>query len=337
MLTLDIVNQFVLEHFSNVTVSKNGSHFHARCVLCGDSKKSLSKKRFHLEFNNGQPFWHCFNCNRSGSFLELYCELNSISISEAKKQLYKFDVNYLTQVLSPKKKKKLLKEIKFENHDYILKDSIGKYDEPEGYIQSKYKEDLLKFIKDRIIPEDFPIFIAYQGEYKGRIIIPIYNNGNIVYFQGRSLSIDEYGKKYKNPTLQKGSIILNKEKFNFNKYIIVTEGILDAIQVGTQGTSCLGSSVNESFISELLPLTNIGIIIVMDNDESGNDSIIDIIKNNKFANLLKFFLMPYKYKEIKDLNELKQKENNIDIYQFVVNNSYTCFEIQVKLAIGGNK
>jgi len=68
MLDLEIINDFAYEHFENIAVSKNGMHFHSRCPLCGDSKKSSRKKRFHLDYNEGNPIWHCFNCNRSGSF-----------------------------------------------------------------------------------------------------------------------------------------------------------------------------------------------------------------------------------------------------------------------------
>ena len=91
MLNLDVVNSFVMEFFSLVTDTKNGTHWHARCPLCGDSKKNIRKKRFHLDYNNGNPIWQCFNCGRSGSFLEIYSELKAISIDDAKNELYGFD------------------------------------------------------------------------------------------------------------------------------------------------------------------------------------------------------------------------------------------------------
>ena len=69
------IEQFMNKHFRHVRKTKKGTHFHARCVLCGDSKISLSKKRFHLDFNNGDPIWQCFNCEESGTYGELVLRL----------------------------------------------------------------------------------------------------------------------------------------------------------------------------------------------------------------------------------------------------------------------
>ena len=345
MITIEFLHDFIFENCQKVSVSKGGHHFHTRCPLCGDSKKSLSKKRFHVEFNNAQPFFHCFNCGESGSFLELYSKIKCVSISEAKKILYRFDPNYLIQALSPRKKEKIVEEIEYESHDYILDDCIGINTDVSGIIESQYKQELQNFITKRKIPPDVPIFIAYKGDYKNRIIIPIYEDGCIVYFQGRALEDTNYDQKYKNPTLQKGSIILNKEKFDRSKYIIVSEGLIDAFMVGTQGTSCLGAYVNAYFIESLLKLTDKGVILALDNDETGTDEIrrilgwnkklhrFDNLKEEKWAHKVKYFIMPDK--NIKDLGELTLNSNIGDVYLFVVNNSYDQFNVKVLLDSGG--
>ena len=337
MITLELVTDFILEYFQNVSISKNGAHFHARCALCGDSVKNKRKKRWHCEFNNGQPFYHCFNCERSGSFLELYSELKGIDISDAKKELFKFDAGYLTQLLSPRRKEKIVKEIQYETFDYILDDCIGRRDTADGIIQESYRMELLRFIRDRKIPSNFPLFIAYKGDYKDRIIIPIYEDGSIVYFQARALGDTTYKQKYKNPTLKKGNIVLNKENFDRSKYIIVTEGLLDAAQLGNQGTSCLGASITDEFISLLLPLTDVGVIIALDNDKAGKDGMKKILRESKYQHLLKYFIMPYKYNGIKDINMLVTAFGIEDVYQFVIENSYNNFSTLVKIGVGGKQ
>lgn len=335
MITLEFVHTFVYENLSKVTVSKSGTHFHTRCPLCGDSKKSQIKKRFHIDYNNSQPFFHCFNCEESGSFLELYSKIKCISIADAKKQLFKYDPGYLIQQLSPKKKEKIIEEIQYESHNYILKDCVGVHSATLGFVESKYKQLLMKFINDRKIPLENPIFIAYKGEYKNRIIIPIYENGDIVYFQGRALDDVPYDKKYKNPTLQKGTIILNKDKFDRSKYIIATEGLIDAFMVKNQGTSCLGAYVNEWFINCLLSLTDKGVILALDNDEPGRTSIKKILKEEKWSHKVLYFFMPKKYKNVKDLNELCINTDVEDVYTFVVENIYDKFNAQVIIDSGG--
>jgi len=282
MLELQIVSEFIYEYFSLVTVSKNGTHFHARCALCGDSVKNPRKKRFHLDYNNGQPMYHCFNCEESGSFIELYCILKGVDIKQAKRELFKYNPNVLVQKLSRKKKDKIVEEISSENHNHILKKCVSDKNPPNGIMAEKWIGILKDFRESRNIPEEFTLLYAYDGEYKGRIIIPIYDEyGDIVYFQARKVPGSDVEPKYKNPTIKKGSIIFNKHKINPNYPIIVTEGLLDAISIGDQGTSCLGAEITDVFLKEVSKLTHKCIIIALDNDEAGMKSIVKFMLGKK--------------------------------------------------------
>jgi hypothetical protein len=228
MIDLQAVSDLIYDFFEKVSVSGNGTHFHARCALCGDSKKSKSKKRFHMDYNGGNPIYHCFNCDRSGSFLQLYSMLHGISVEEAYNIFQKFDVENLTRQLSPKKVEKVITEIEYENHNWILDDCLTRWSNPDGIIQLKYLTELKSFIKKRKIPDEYHIYIAYKGEYKSRIIIPVFDvNKDIIYFQARRIPGTDIEPKYKNPTMTKGDIILNKFRFDPDKYIIITEGLMN--------------------------------------------------------------------------------------------------------------
>ena len=78
-MDLQFVTQFMLQNFEQTKISGNGTHFLARCLLCGDSKKNPYKKRFNLNWNDGVPGWHCFNCGRYGNFIEIYSIVKGIS------------------------------------------------------------------------------------------------------------------------------------------------------------------------------------------------------------------------------------------------------------------
>ncbi len=336
MLTLEFVGQFIHEHFQKVTVSKQGTHFLARCALCGDSAKNPSKRRWNADWNNGNPFFHCFNCEESGSFLELYSRIKGVTINEAKKELYSFNVENLVQQLSPKKEVKVILEIGHDDHAYILDDCLFKGSEPDGILEKQWHKKLMDFCSERKIPAEVPVYIAYKGLYQGRIILPIINDGVITYFQGRALEATDYSQKYMNPTLAKGSIIFNKDNFQRDKHIIITEGLIDAMQIGNQGTSCLGASVSDELIKTLLDMTDVGVIICLDNDQAGLKEMIRLMKESKYGHLLKYFLLiNHKYSCYKDLGELVQKESIEDVYGFVVSNSYTKFDAQVILTMGG--
>jgi len=332
MLSLQVVRDFVYEHFPKVTTSKGGSHFHARCILCGDSKKSPHKKRFHLDWNNGEPGYHCFNCDRSGSFMQLYAQIKCMTIEEAKKEIYSYDPEQIKRELT-----KIDRKVKKENHtvnmDNIVEDCIGPDDPVEGYVEPKYQKALIDFIEKRKLPHEIAglILVAVRGRYKGRAIIPVYKEGHIIYFQGRALVDIE--PKYLNPIVEKENVVHNEENFDENLYIIVTEGLIDAFMIGNQGTSCLGASLSEGFYKKIEKLSDRGIIIVLDNDETGIEKLSKLLEEN-FTNTAKFFIMPHKYKEIKDLNQLVTDCGIENVYDFVVENSYDKFTTKIKLGMG---
>ena len=85
MIDLETVTAFMLSNFEQVKITKNGTHFLARCPLCGDSKKNPFKKRFNLDYNNGVPGWHCFNCPNEdhGNFYDIYSRIKGISYDDA--------------------------------------------------------------------------------------------------------------------------------------------------------------------------------------------------------------------------------------------------------------
>jgi hypothetical protein len=321
------------ENFERVSVSKNGTHFLARCLLCGDSKKSKSKRRFNLDFAGGNPIYHCFNCSRSGSFLQLYSYVKGLSVEESKKELYKFSPDRLTQQLSRKKVEKVIKQIAYEDHNWILEDCVSD-SVPMGILDRSYLEALKKFRIDRKIDSRYKLYIAHKGDYKNRIIIPIYDeNNDIIYFQARRFPGSDVIPKYKNPHIEKGSILLNKPNFDKDKYIIVVEGLIDAFMIGDQGTSCLGAEMNNKFMKELIDLGKV--IVSFDNDKTGYNSLIKFMKGkeksgrkkalppNKYAKKVKYFLYPDKYAGCKDINSVVVDFDVSDVYEMIVSHSYS--------------
>jgi hypothetical protein len=325
MLSLDFVSQFVYENLSQVTTSQNGTHFHARCILCGDSKKSLSKKRFHLDFNDGNPIYHCFNCSESGSFLQLYSQLKGLSISQAKKDLYKFNPNSLTQQLSQRRISKVVKEIEYADHSHIIEDCVSEDRVIDSIVYKSWVNILSEFRKSRFIPEQYELFLAYKGKYKGRVIIPVYDeNGSMIYFQARRVPNTNVQPKYKNPTIKKGEVIFNKHKFKRDKSIVVTEGLIDAKMIGDQGTSCLGTEITNDFIKRLYSMTDENVVIAFDNDEPGSEALNKFMKDNKYSKRVFYFLTPPEYKDCKDINSCVVKRSSVEgIYEFVMKNSYS--------------
>ena len=323
MISFEFVSNFMYENFENVSVSNNGTQFLARCPLCGDSKKSKRKRRFNLKYDGDDTVFRCFNCNESGGFKKLYFLITGEYYRECKKY------DYIKEQLlkcSDVKKKTVKKDKKYIIYNSILNDCIGlKTDVSSPYLK-KYKDILINFYKDRKINKNYKIYISYYGDYKDRIIIPIYNYDDIIYFQARRI-FEDMLPKYKNPATEKSNIILNKNSFDSNKYIIITEGILDAYSVGKQGTCCLGKELNKDFICKIVNLTNIGIIIALDCDSDGIDSVKKyykkVLRKFYYHTKIKYFLMPKEFRVYKDINKLKVEEKIKNMYEFILKNSYS--------------
>lgn len=347
MIDLNFVSEFIYSHFTLVKPSSNGTHFLARCILCGDSKKSSRKRRFNLDYNGGNPIYHCFNCGRSGSFIQLYSEVKGLSLSQTKKELYNFHsiTDRLIQTLSARKRKKIIKEIQFEDHSYILEDCVQLNAQYKSLVKISYQDKLKDFYAKRMIPEaEYKVFLAYKGDYNNRFIIPVYDEyNNMVYFQARRMN-SNMELKYKNPTLEKGYLIFNKQHFKRNKNIIITEGLIDAQMVEEhQGTSVLGANISDEFLSEILKLTDKDVIIAFDNpfvDTQGLKSLLAFMNGahkrypNKYARKVKYFIPPKEFSKCKDINNFKMAGIN-NIYDFICENSKSFNRTYAILKIGG--
>lgn len=333
MIQLNIYYETIYENIEGA-VDIGDNRIRGRCPFCGDSKKSKLKKRFNITYNNGSPIYKCFNCDKAGNFVELYAFFNDIEYDEAFKKLYKFDVSTIKSTLNKSNRfdEKEFKENNI-NCNFILDDCISLENAPSGIVFEQYKNVLEKFTYERKIV-DYPLYIAYKGQYKGRIIIPIYENGDIIYFQGRIVHEDGVSVKYRNPRIEKEYIILNRDKFDINKDIVITEGIIDALQVTYhQGTCVMGASLDDIIIKELYKYTKKNIIIALDNDERGMIETSKILKKSEYSHKLLYFFIPDNYKA-KDLGELNTKYKIDNLYDFIRNNSYNKSNAKLKLKMG---
>src|SRR5574343_180295 len=336
MLPIEFVTENVYKYFENVNITRSGTQFLARCSLCGDSKKSKSKRRFNLTYDGKSCAWHCWNCGKHGNFYDLYAYFEGIDPKEAYDILFskfsKFKVETIKRKLSPLKPVVNLLNRDYVGNDFtpLLDDCIDEKSIVDGYQQKKLQDALIKFRKDRCIDDEIKLYIAVSGDYRGRIIIPVFEGNRLVYFQGRS--IDDYSsEKYKNPPCEKSKIILNKDKFDRSKYIIVCEGILDANTLLNQGTTCLGKELSNEFIETVLSLTDVGVILALDNDDEGVKTVQTFIKDrlaSRRKGNSKIKVLVYPNGSLKDLNAIYSNNKDINMYDFVVDNS-----VSVEMAI----
>lgn len=302
---------------------------YCRCPICGDSTTKKTVKRFRISY---YPVYDeymcvCWRCGYNKNIYSLYSELCNTSYRESIKVLSNRDFKKIKSQFVKKPIITIEEKPKHSILDINFNDCYSITDNPKSIIGKRYVNILKDFITSRKIPIN--CYIAYKGEYKNRIIIPIYINNELVYFQGRSID-NSIEPKYKNPSVDKENIIPNIDKFDKSNNIIITEGYLDSLMIEyNAGTCILGASLNDSFITKVKNKTDKNIIICLDNiriDEGARNGLERFFKNSKTYKELKYFIPPKIYK-YKDLNELR-KNSDINIYDFVSENCYSYFYLK---------
>ena len=339
-IAFDKVSDIIYRYFQNVSMKPGGTGLNATCAICGDSKTGR-QRRFHIDYYSKFDSYvaRCYNgdcalASHPTDIITLYTMLSGISYRDAKKELSdsvyeprRIKAKVASPAINTEPEPTITVPLDLDINDCLTLKSV-----PDGRIQERYYKALSDFVTSRKITVE--CLVAIRGRQQGRIIIPIIDNGVMTYFQGRAIS-DDMSPKYLNSTSPKEDVVMNRGLFHKDKFIIVTEGPIDAMMINdSQGTTSIGATISEKLLEVLFPLTDKGVIIALDNpniDKAGYTVMMDMISNHKYGKKLRYFLMPHS--DCKDLNNLVVKRGVTDVYEFVVKHSYTPFYIATKFKL----
>ena len=177
-------------------------------------------------------------------------------------------------------------------------------------------KEAIKYLSKRNIKKDliekYNLGYAVTGDYKGRIIFPSYDsNGEINYFLGRSYS--KYSKlKYKNPEVQKDTIIFNEPNIDWEKEIYLVEGVFDMFFLDN-AIPILGKVISDKLWETLYEKSKNDIIICLDGD-AWNDGVklFDKLNGGKLRGRIKIVKMP-KNKDVADLGGKINKDKIVSL------------------------
>lgn len=269
--------------------------------------KKHDRKTPSLSFTPSKNLWHCFGCGAGGNNISLVMEHQNCSFKEAASWLtnefFPLSQSYLSRSIVvkknlndidlPKMKEEIGKEADPEIYEGFINQcslSAGgkKYLKKRGYfnkiIQSFHVKDIVQpyeiekfllknFDKSRLLKSG--LMVIRQGKihliwWDHTILFPFYEDGRILYIQGRRLS--------ENPPKYMGLSGIKKPLYNRDVLknlpcgapVFICEGITDtltATQLGYVAVGVLGAaSFNKSWVTEL---NNFRIIIVPDADNAG--------------------------------------------------------------------
>lgn len=194
------------------------------CPFCGKEMK------FGINLISNKS--NCFSCGPHGKALKVIAEVEQLETFHEVIQLIKGleSTDYL--VTTPKKV--------IERAQVQL---------PESFTLMGLGDSILgraarSYMKKRGFKIDDLMFkgIGYctEGDYFGRIILPYYQQGKLVYYTGRTF-IDT-GEKFKNPRLDalgigKSQLIYNLDALAIHSHIRIAESIMNC---ETMGDNCIG-------------------------------------------------------------------------------------------------
>ena len=221
----------------------------------------------HLYFNVVKGVGYCHRCNSSMTLKELICSLNGTSIEDASSMIEGVGVNRIVRLQN---RLKLLKE-----RGKVEESCPSPVSLPSGFrVFTPEEAETHFYLKKRKIPRDTVLNhrmgYCLTGRWADRLIIPLYQRGELMGFIGRSFfdppsSLSPIGKKiwaransYVKVLNVKG---FNSSKllFNYDRFgeeVIVTEGVFDALRCGPSGTALFGkrmSSYQEGLLKEKNP------------------------------------------------------------------------------------
>jgi len=232
------INQFILDKYIHIILNSqknifgniiaNREEYNFRCNVCGDSKKSKYKRRGYILKQKTPWMFFCFNCSAS---MPAHVWM--------KKYFYQHYVEYIKesmQIENNNLEVQKLPEIK--NKVPEKKQEIKNIDDLHYFKPILQRRDgLFKMAQELCVSRHIPEhiwhrwYVAIDGKYFGRLIIPFYDkDGNIYYFQARSL-YKKTSNKYINMVENRDDAIYNYDFITTDRPIILVEGPIDSLFV----------------------------------------------------------------------------------------------------------
>lgn len=343
-MIIDILKDVILQNIGTLKpASKNWQK--RSCMLCHTQGHGVDKRsRFGIQFNASSIAINCFNCK----FKTGYTEGQSLS---------KSFIFFLKEIgIDPVFIKTLEFEIfKLQNNidsDTTLEEKI----QINNYYQRWAPKDLPKnshpittWLKSDCQDPNFLNVVNYaikrgflydldnfywspdkQAQINQRLIIPYYYRNKIVGYTARLFynSNDKFIAKYYQMVPTDFVYNLDNQDDWYKKFVIVTEGVLDAYVV--DGVSTLGE-INQNKIDIIKRLQKT-IIVSPDRDKNGS-SLVKAAIENKWA-----VSFPKWEKGIKDAAQAAKKYGRLLTVQSIIQSAvYEELEIALKWEIESNE
>lgn len=262
---------FLYEYLGDGKLTTKGDEIRFNCPFCGDRKKRFFVNVYtHL-------VW-CHNCEYGVTLVKLLADLTGVSYREAYK-IYKEHEGITHMPTSVKDE--VFGVLCTNNNAEIEKSAVPLPDYFSSLSGNKSHLGKLcrRYLHNRGVTDrqiDFHKFgFCYDGQYSGRVILPISIRKQIRFWVARSINKEEKFQKELSPSVLSYQYGKTEVIFNLDQpailynYVVLTEGFFDALTFGDEGAGLLGKTLYDDQVALLLSykdeLSN-GIYIALDED-----------------------------------------------------------------------
>lgn len=309
------VNEKILEYLPSSKVFVHG-RYNMRCPICGDSHKSMTKKRGWYYPDTCSYF--CFNCSTAMTGLKFLEFLSGDNFDEIKAEYIKYKIKHNSDPLNIVKKYDTELSCMSKIHPIVNK-----------VWKNELTEDAKNYLKNRLVFDapflkDKKFFSVYDKENNEYIFIPWIVNGTEAYYQINDFKkVDKFGRKYSFPK-DTEKLIYGLDDIDISwPYIICFEGVYDSLFV--KNGVCIGGKFLTAFQEKLLKerYPRHQIVLSFDNDEAGLTAMKkSIIEHPIDFKYFKWFSGETKQKDINDFvlssGNVHSFENKEDLEKMIV-------------------
>jgi DNA primase len=296
-LSPDIIKDYLEKRFTDNRTST--SEFMINSLFEPDEK-------YHMSINLETGLWQDFKSKEKGNFYQLVSIAENLTIQEVNafiKRQYLSRLDLIRFYRTTIKKRAETDSLSTSGLNHYLKD--WELIDPFDFSLSQDLDKRLagRFLLSRGFKDKDKFYLAKSGKYINRVIIPYIENGNLLYFQARSLSLQKK-IKYLNPGKKEG-VYASKILYPFRDtlQVMITEGVFDTLSLNKleYTATCISGSLIS--IDQARQLKGRHCVLSLDSDAAGKEGII------KSYNVLKRHGMCYKISvcspppKVKDWNE----------------------------------
>lgn len=285
----DVIKESIVlsEYISSYTKVVNGGKNKMAFCPFHDNTKTPA-----MSINDNQGLWKCFSGCGGGTIIDFWMKLNNVEDPrEALENLageFNITLTTTTQNISKKRQKEALKKayefmLKQKTHaqKFINQRNLNTISEDYCFLIKETIPELIKHVDDKeaLIKAGFLNENNYSN-YHNRLIIPLYENNQIIGFAGRKIpGFNSSTPKWINPT---NTPIYEKSEYLYGEIspetTLIVEGYFDADAInkanipGIKAVACCGTTLTQNHAKQLAKTKNISLLF--DADEAGYKAII---------------------------------------------------------------